>query len=66
MATVEDYARALGKEVVHANDAPGFIVNRVLMPMLNEACFALGEGVAIDRATSTPRASWGSTTRWGR
>lgn len=43
---VEDYAKAIGKRVVHANDAPGFIVNRVLMPMLNEACFALGEGVA--------------------
>ncbi len=43
---VEDYAAALGKQVVRANDAPGFIVNRVLMPMLNEACFALGEGVA--------------------
>lgn len=43
---VETYAEALGKRVVVANDAPGFIVNRVLMPMLNEACFALGEGVA--------------------
>jgi len=43
---VEAYAQALGKRVVRANDAPGFIVNRVLMPMLNEACFALGEGVA--------------------
>lgn len=43
---VEDYAKAVGKQVVRANDAPGFIVNRVLMPMLNEACFALGEGVA--------------------
>jgi 3-hydroxybutyryl-CoA dehydrogenase len=46
VATVEAFARRLGKEVVHANDAPGFIVNRILMPMLNEACFALGEGVA--------------------
>ena len=46
VARVEAYAHALGKRVVHANDAPGFIVNRVLMPMLNEACFALGEGVA--------------------
>ncbi|GGB29670.1 3-hydroxybutyryl-CoA dehydrogenase [Sphingomonas metalli] len=46
VARVEDYARTLGKRVVRANDAPGFIVNRVLMPMLNEACFALGEGVA--------------------
>ena len=43
---VETYAEALGKRVVRANDAPGFIVNRVLMPMLNEAAFALGEGVA--------------------
>ncbi|MEN2787705.1 3-hydroxyacyl-CoA dehydrogenase NAD-binding domain-containing protein [Sphingomonas qilianensis] len=46
VATVEAYAQQLGKKVVRANDAPGFIVNRVLMPMINEACFALGEGVA--------------------
>jgi 3-hydroxybutyryl-CoA dehydrogenase len=46
VAVVEAYAERLGKRVVRANDAPGFIVNRVLMPMLNEACFALGEGVA--------------------
>jgi 3-hydroxybutyryl-CoA dehydrogenase len=43
---IESYGAALGKRMVFANDAPGFIVNRVLMPMLNEACFALGEGVA--------------------
>jgi len=49
VATVEAYATRLGKHVVRANDAPGFIVNRVLMPMLNEACFALGEGVATVR-----------------
>ena len=46
VAAVEEYALALGKKVVHANDAPGFIVNRILLPMLNEACFALGDGVA--------------------
>lgn len=46
VATVEAFGQRLGKRIVHANDAPGFIVNRVLMPMLNEACFALGEGVA--------------------
>jgi len=46
VAAVESFAEKLGKQVVHANDAPGFIVNRVLMPMINEACFALGEGVA--------------------
>lgn len=46
VAVVEAYAQKIGKRVVHANDAPGFIVNRILLPMLNEACFALGEGVA--------------------
>ena len=49
VAAVEAYGQSLGKRIVHANDAPGFIVNRVLMPMLNEACFALGEGVATIR-----------------
>ena len=56
VARVEAFAARLGKRVVHANDAPGFIVNRVLMPLINEACFALGEGVAtipdIDAAVS--------------
>ncbi len=46
LARVESFGRSLGKEIVHAHDAPGFIVNRVLMPMINEAVFALGEGVA--------------------
>lgn len=46
VAAVEAFGKSLNKRIVHANDAPGFIVNRVLMPMLNEACFALGEGVA--------------------
>ncbi|MEZ0495863.1 3-hydroxybutyryl-CoA dehydrogenase [Sphingomonas sp. IW22] len=50
---VEAFGRKLGKEIVHANDAPGFIVNRVLLPMLNEACFALGEGVASVRDIDT-------------
>ena len=53
VAAVEAFGRTLGKEIVHANDAPGFIVNRVLMPMLNEACFALGEGVATIRDIDT-------------
>ncbi len=53
VARVEAFGRSLGKEIVHANDAPGFIVNRILMPMLNEACFALGEGVATIRDIDT-------------
>lgn len=55
-ATVEvvrKFGEALGKKLVFANDAPGFIVNRVLMPMINEACFALGEGVANMRDIDT-------------
>jgi len=40
-----DLARALGKTPVDANDFPGFIANRILLPMINEACFALMEGV---------------------
>ena len=53
VAAMEAFGKSLGKEIVHANDAPGFIVNRVLMPMLNEACFALGEGVATMRDIDT-------------
>ncbi|MGH7800786.1 MAG: 3-hydroxyacyl-CoA dehydrogenase family protein [Thermodesulfobacteriota bacterium] len=49
-----DFAKALGKEPVKTKDVPGFIVNRVLMPMLNEAVFALEEGLGtpedIDKA----------------
>jgi 3-hydroxybutyryl-CoA dehydrogenase len=50
---IETYGAALGKQMVYANDSPGFIVNRVLMPMINEACFALGEGVASIRDIDT-------------
>jgi 3-hydroxybutyryl-CoA dehydrogenase len=50
---VRSYGEALGKQLVFANDAPGFIVNRILMPMINEACFALGEGVATIRDIDT-------------
>jgi 3-hydroxybutyryl-CoA dehydrogenase len=43
-ATME-LSRNLGKEPVPANDFPGFVANRILMPMVNEAVFALMEGV---------------------
>ncbi len=39
-------AQSMGKVFVRSNDAPGFIVNRVLMPMINEAVFAVHDGVA--------------------
>ncbi len=53
VALVTAYGEALGKQLVFSQDAPGFIVNRILMPMLNEACFALGEGVASIRDIDT-------------
>lgn len=43
---VFELASDLGKEPVAVNDAPGFVSNRILMPMINEAVFALMEGVA--------------------
>ena len=39
-------AERLGKTVISAKDAPGFVVNRMLIPFLNEACFVLQEGLA--------------------
>ena len=44
--TVRDLATALDKTAVEVNDAPGFVSNRVLMPLLNEAMYAVMEGVA--------------------
>ncbi len=46
MATILAESEALGKVPLEANDYPGFVANRILMPMINEACFALMEGVA--------------------
>jgi 3-hydroxybutyryl-CoA dehydrogenase len=50
LALVVDLAARLGKTVVQSRDRPGFIVNRILIPLLNEACFALEErlGSATD------------------
>jgi 3-hydroxybutyryl-CoA dehydrogenase len=45
LATVKELAGKLGKTVITSNDAPGFLVNRILIPLLNEACFALEQGV---------------------
>jgi 3-hydroxybutyryl-CoA dehydrogenase len=51
--TVLDLARGLGKTPVEVNDFPGFVSNRVLMPMINEAVFCLLEGVAEAEAIDT-------------
>jgi 3-hydroxybutyryl-CoA dehydrogenase len=52
-ATVMDAARALGKTPVEVNDYPGFVSNRVLMPMINEAIFCVMEGVATPDSIDT-------------
>jgi 3-hydroxybutyryl-CoA dehydrogenase len=44
--TVMEMSRALGKVPVEVNDYPGFVANRILMPMINEAIYTLYEGVA--------------------
>jgi 3-hydroxybutyryl-CoA dehydrogenase len=45
-----ELSRTMGKEPIEANDAPGFISNRILCPMINEAIFALQEGVGTVEA----------------
>mgnify|MGYP001419845033 FL=1 len=52
--TIQQFANSLGKKVANAEDFPAFIVNRILLPMINEAVYALYEGVgsieSIDKA----------------
>jgi len=50
---VLDIATALGKTPVTVRDAPGFVSNRVLLPMINEAIFCVMEGVATPEAVDT-------------
>jgi 3-hydroxybutyryl-CoA dehydrogenase len=53
MAVATDLCRKLGKTPVEASDYPGFIANRILMPMINEAIYALMEGVGSAEAIDT-------------
>jgi 3-hydroxybutyryl-CoA dehydrogenase len=52
-ALVSDLAKRLGKTPVEVNDYPGFVSNRILMPMINEAAYCLMEGVATREAIDT-------------
>jgi 3-hydroxybutyryl-CoA dehydrogenase len=51
--TIETLARDLAKTPVEVNDYPGFVSNRILMPMINEAIYTLYEGVASVEAIDT-------------
>ena len=46
LALTRELAERMGKAPVQSTDAPGFIVNRILIPMINEACLVLQEGIA--------------------
>ena len=50
---VLEIARTLGKTPVEVNDYPGFVANRILMPMINEAVYCLMEGVGSPEAIDT-------------
>ena len=47
------FAQRLGKQSIVSQDRPGFLVNRILIPLLNEACFALEEGVGTKQDIDT-------------
>lgn len=51
--TVREVSEQMGKTVIEAKDAPGFAVNRILMPMINEGFFALQENLASPRDIDT-------------
>ena len=53
LTTAIEVGRKMGKEPVEAKDSPGFISNRILCPMINEAVFALQEGVGTPEAIDT-------------
>jgi 3-hydroxybutyryl-CoA dehydrogenase len=53
LATAIEVGRKMGKEPVEAKDSPGFISNRILCPMINEAIFALQEGIGTVEAIDT-------------
>lgn len=52
-ALAKSLAERMGKTIVTAKDAPGFIVNRMLVPLLNEACFVLQEGLGTPEDIDT-------------
>ena len=53
MQRVLEWSRAVGKTPVEVNDYPGFVANRILMPMINEAVYCVMEGVGTPEAVDT-------------
>ena len=65
MVTARGFAEAVGKTPITVTDTPGFVVNRILFPMINEAVWTLHEGVASAADIDTGM-KLEPTTRWGR
>jgi 3-hydroxybutyryl-CoA dehydrogenase len=61
IARTRAFAEALGKQVVLSGDEPGFVVNRVLLPMINEAVFALADFIGLDTCLEIMRVLHGGT-----
>ena len=66
LAAAERFFATLGMHAERVGDAPGLVLGRIVAQLVNEACFALGEGVGSRRRTSTPAWCSASTTRAGR
>ncbi len=64
VALTKALAEKMGKTTTMSRDAPGFLVNRILIPMLCEACFALQEGVGSRGGHRCRRSSWPKPFRW--
>src|SRR5205823_1277439 len=54
IVTAAAYARTLGKSPIVMNDGPGFLVNRLLLPYMNEAALLLCEGASIKEVERAP------------
>lgn len=57
-AAVQAFAVAIGKEPVEVKECPGFVVNRILIPMSNEAVGLYAEGIASAEGIDTGHAPW--------
>jgi 3-hydroxybutyryl-CoA dehydrogenase len=66
LARGTDFVKTLGKTPLPAADSPGFIVNRILLPMINEAAYALMEGVANSEDIDTAMKLGTNHTLWVR
>ena len=64
LQTIMELSKIIGKVPVEVNDFPGFVANKILMPMINEAIITLHEGVAgVEEIDTVMKLEW--HTQWG-